>query len=143
MNSQKFIVAGIAGGIVNFLLGYLIYGMLLKDFMASNTQSGLMRADSDLIWWALIVGNLAFGFLIAYVVGKSSTVSAGQGAGVGFVVGLLVSLGFDLVTYATSTMITSMKMIAADVAATAVMTAIAGAVVGWVLGMSKKTVAAA
>jgi len=143
MNSQKFIVAGIAGGIVNFLLGWLIYGMLLKDFMASNTAAGIMRGDSDMIWWALIVGNLSFGFLLAYVIGKSSAVSAGQGAGVGFVVGLLVCLGYDLIMYATSTVMTSLKGVAADVAATAVMSAIAGAVVGWVLGMSKKTVAAA
>src|SRR5262249_40924524 len=140
MNSQKFIVAGIAGGIVNFLLGWLIYGMLLKDFMASNMTAGVMRADSDMIWWALIVGNLSMGFLLAYVIGKSSSVSAGQGAGVGFVVGLLVCLGYDLIMYATSTIMTSLKGVAADVAATAVMSAIAGAVVGWVLGMSKKTV---
>jgi hypothetical protein len=143
MNSQKFIVGGIAGGIVNFLLGYLIYGMLLKDFMASNTQSGIMRADSDLVWWALVVGNLAFGFLLAYVIGKSSTVSAGQGAGIGFILGLLICLGYDLITYATTTMVSSLKVVAADVAATAVMSAVAGAVVGWVIGMSKKTVAAA
>jgi hypothetical protein len=143
MNSQKFIVAGIAGGIVNFILGWVIYGMLLKDFMASNMAAGTMRENSDLVWWALIVGNLAFGFLLAYVIGKSSTASAGQGAGVGFIVGLLVSLGYDLVSYATATSVTSLKVIAADVAAAAVMSAIAGAVVGWVLGMSKKTVAAA
>jgi len=143
MNSQKFIVAGIAGGIVNLLLGWLIYGMLLKEFMASNMQSGLMRSDSDMIWWALIVGNLAFGFLLAYVIGKSATTSAGQGAGVGFIVGLLVCLGYDLIMYATSTIMSSLKGAAADVAATAVMSAIAGAVIGWVLGMSKKTVAAA
>ena len=143
MNSQKFIVGGIAGGIANFILGWLIYGMLLKDFMASNTQAGLMRSQSDMIWWALIVGNLAFGFLLAYVIGKSSTASAGQGAGVGFVIGLLVCLGYDLITYATTTMVSSLKVVAADVAATAVMSAIAGAVVGFVLGMSKKAVVAA
>ncbi|HET9823865.1 MAG TPA: hypothetical protein VFP87_00955 [Chitinophagaceae bacterium] len=143
MNSQKFIVAGIAGGIVNFVLGWLIYGMLLKDFMASNTQAGIMRSDSDMIWWALAVGNLAFGFLLAYVIGKASTASAGQGAAVGFILGLLVCLGYDLITYATTTMVSSLKVVAADVAATAVMSAIAGAVVGWVLGMSRKTVAAA
>lgn len=143
MNSQKFVVGGLVGGIVNFLLGWVIYGMLLKDFMNSNIAPGTMRSDSDMIWWALIVGNLSFGFLLAYVIGKGGSASAGKGAGVGFILGLLVCLGYDLISYATSTTITSLKMVAADVAATAVMSAIAGAVVGWVMGMSKKTVAAA
>jgi len=142
MNSQKFIVGGIVGGILYFLLGWVIYGMLLKDFMSSNVASGTMRADSDMIWWALIVGNLAMGFLLAYVIGKG-TVSASSGAGVGFVLGLLVCLGYDLISYATSTTINSLKVVAADVAATAVMSAIVGGIVGWVMGMSKRTVAAA
>lgn len=141
MNSQKFIVGGIAGGIVNFLLGWVIYGMLLKDFMTSNNVP--MKPDSEMIWWALIVGNLAFGFFLSYVIGKSNSATAAKGAGVGFIVGLLVCLGYDLVSYATSTVVSSLKVVAADVAATAVMSAIVGAVVGWVLGMSKRTVAAA
>jgi hypothetical protein len=143
MNSQKFIVGGIVGGVVYFILGWVIFGMLLKDFMTSNASSGTMRADSDLIWWALIVGNLCLGFLLAYVIGKGGAASAGRGAAIGFVLGLLVSLGYDLIMYATSTVMTSLKGVAADVAATAVMSTIAGAVVGWVLGMSKKTVVAA
>jgi hypothetical protein len=142
MNSQKFIVGGVVGGIVYFILGWLIFGMALRDFMSSNVAPGSMRADADLVWWALIVGNLAMGFLLAYVIGKGN-VSAGSGAGVGFVLGLLVSLGFDLVSYATSTTLTSLKVVAADVAASAVMSAIAGGIVGYVMGMSKKTVAAA
>lgn len=143
MNSQKFIIGGIVGGIAFFLLGWVIYGMLLKDFMSSNVASGTMRADSDMIWWALVVGNLAMGFLLAYVIGKGGAISAGKGAGTGFVLGLLISLSYDLTTYATSTTLTSLKAVAADVAVMAVMGAIGGAVVGLVMGMSKKTVAAA
>ncbi len=144
MNSQKFVVGGLAGGIVYFLLGWLIYGMLLKDFMTNNMwAAGSMRADADTIWWALIVGQLAGGFFLAYVLGKANANSAGSGAGIGFILGLLVCLSFDLTMYGVSTTVTSLKGLAADVAASAVISAVAGAVVGWVLGMSKKTVAAA
>jgi len=142
MNSQKFIVGGIVGGIVYFLLGWLVYGMLLKDFMANNLSNS-MRPDADTIWWALILGQLAGGFFLAYVVGKAGATSAGAGAGVGFVAGLLVCLSYDLTMYGVSTTISSLKGLAADVAVSAVMSAIVGAVVGWVMGMSKKTVAAA
>jgi hypothetical protein len=141
MNSQKFVVGGIVGGIVNFLLGWVFFGMLLKSFMTDNNVS--MRPDSDLIWWALIVGNLCMGFLLAYVIGKGGVASVGKGAGTGFVVGLLVSLGNNLISYATSPASNSMKVMAASVAAVTVMFAISGAVVGGVMGMSKKTVAAA
>jgi hypothetical protein len=142
MNSQKFIVGGLVGGIAYFILGWLIYGMLLKDFMAANFSTS-MRPDAETIWWALILGQLAAGFLTAYVIGKAGATTAGAGAGVGFVVGLLVCLGFDLTMYGVSTTISSLKGLAADVAASAVISAIAGGAIGWVMGMSKKTVAAA
>ena len=142
MNSQKFIVGGVVGGIVFFILGWLVYGMLLKDFMANNL-SNAMRADADTIWWALVLGQLAGGFLLAYIIGKASATSAGAGAGVGFIVGLLVCLSYDLTMYGVSTTIASLKGLAADVAVSAVISAIVGAAVGWAMGMSKKTVAAA
>jgi len=142
MNSQKFVIGGIAGGIVSFLLGWVVYGMLLKDFMAAN-YSSLMRPDSETIWWSLSVGQLAFGFLLAYVIGKANAASAGSGAAVGFVVGLISCLGIDFTMYGVSTMLISVKGIIADVAATAVISAIAGAVVGAVMGAGKKSVAMA
>ena len=144
MNSQKFILGGIVGGVVFFLLGWLIYGMLLKDYMATNMSApGTMRADADMIWWALILGQFAGGFLMAYVIAKANATSAGAGAGVGFIVGLLVCLSYDLTMYAVSTTIVSLKGVAIDAAISAVMSAIVGAVVAWVMAMGKKTVAAA
>jgi len=140
MNSQKFLLGGVVGGVLYFLLGWVIYGMLMKDFFATNGAT--MKADADLVWWALIVGNLAGGFLLAYVIGKGS-VSAGSGAGTGFILGLLISLSFDLITYATAASAPSLKGIAADVATSAVMSAIVGAVVGAVMARGKKAVAAA
>ncbi len=43
MNTQKFLVSGIVGGIVSFFAGYLIYGLLLMDFFAKNGGSGSAR----------------------------------------------------------------------------------------------------
>ncbi|MFI5185889.1 MAG: hypothetical protein ACHQF0_04145 [Chitinophagales bacterium] len=138
MNS-KFIVGGIVGGIAYFILGWVIYGMLLKDFFTSNGAT--MKPNSDMVWWALIVGNLAMGFLLAYVIGKGSA-SAGSGAATGFVLGLLITVGYDLIMYATAANAGTLKGIAADIAVSAVLSAIVGAIVGAVMGMSKKTVAA-
>jgi hypothetical protein len=144
MNSQKFLLGGIVGGVVYFLLGWVVYGMLLKTFFTNNMwAAGSMRADADTIWWALVAGQLAGGFLLAYIIGKANAASVGAGAGVGFIVGLLVCLSFDLTMYGVSTTVTSLKGLAADVAVSAVISAIAGATVGGILGSGKRTVAVA
>jgi hypothetical protein len=139
MNSQKFVVGGIVGAIVYFVLGYVFYGMLLKSFFDNNGMAVNMDA---MVWWAMIVSNLAAGFLFAYVLSKANVSTAGGGAAVGFIVGLLMSLSFDLAMYAIGHGM-ELKGIAADVAVSAVLAAITGAIIAWVFGMSKKTVAAA
>jgi hypothetical protein len=143
MNSQKFVLAGVAAGIVSLLLGWVVYGMLLKDFMANNLYApNMMKKDEDTIWWSLIVGQLLMGFFLAYIIGKANANSPGAGATIGFVAGLLVCLGVNLTMYGVTNFMGSMKGIAADVIVTAIITAIGGAVVGWVYGM-KRAVATA
>lgn len=133
MNSQKFFVGGIVGGIVYFLLGWVFFGILFKDTFPQPT---------NMIWWALVLGNLLLGFLLAYILGKAGASTPGRGAGVGFVVGLLMSVGVTLIDYATSNAPMSNKAMAENVASLTIMWTIAGAIVGWVKGMSKKTVVA-
>jgi len=140
MNSQKLILGGIVGGVVFFLLGWLLFGTLFKDFFTEN--GGTAMKDPP-VFWALILGNLFLGFLLAYILGRANVGSAGGGAGTGFVVGLLMSAGVNLIMYATSATPMETKVIGAHVACIVVMWTITGAVVGWVLGMRKKTVAAA
>ncbi len=138
MNSNKFFTGGIVGGVVYFVLGYLFYGLLLKNFFANN---GMAVDMSKMVWWAMIVANLVFGFLISYIIGKANVSSMGSGAGIGFVVGLLMAVSFDLMMYATGGGTGSLKAIAVDSITAAVMSAIAGAAVGWVYGMNKKPAA--
>jgi len=142
MNSQKFILGSIVGGIVYFFLGFLCYGLLLKDFFTNNAGSatGVMRGDGEMVWWALILGNLFLGCLLAYVFVKAGITSAGSGAASGLVIGLLFGLAMRLIMYGTSNLMT-LKSVAAGIVVSAVISSIAGAVVGLVLGMSKKTAA--
>lgn len=142
MNSSRFLLAGIVAGVIYFVLGWVIYGMLLASYMTDNTLAGTMRAENEMVWWALVLGNLASGFLLAYILGKTGASTVGSGAVTGLVVGLLMSLSFDLTMYGTSKIITNAQFIGVDVIASAVISAIAGAVVGWVYGM-KKAVATA
>jgi uncharacterized membrane protein len=138
MNTKKILVGGIIGGVTNFFLGWLIYGMMLMNFMQShsNSASGVFRTEETMIWWALIAGNLAYGFLLSYILSKSNVSSVSAGATVGAVVGLLMSLSIDLSIYAQANLWDTTAM-AVDICASTVMSAIVGTVIGWFLGRGK------
>lgn len=140
MNTTKMLISGIAGGIAAFFAGWIIYGMLLMDFMAQNsgTATGVMRANTEMVWWALIAGNLFTGILYSYIFNRWAnigTLSAGLSAGA--IIGLLMAAAFDLTMYGTSNIL-ALNGVWVDIAASAVLGAITGAVVGWVNGMGKK-----
>ena len=68
MKSNKILIGGLIGGVTSFLLGWIIYGVILKDAMVSPI-AGLMKPETDMIWWAMIGSCLAQGFLVSYVFG--------------------------------------------------------------------------
>ena len=140
MDIKKLIMGGIVGGILYFGLGYLIYGNLLMGFMQKNpgTAMNVDRADADFQFLYLIIGNLAQGFLLAYILVKGNVNSLSNGLITGGIVGFLMSVGVDSVMYGVTNII-SKKAMAADVTAMTIISAIIGAVVGMVIGMNKKT----
>ncbi len=138
MSIKKIMIAGIAGGIIYFLLGWLVYGILLKDFYAAHMNNSSMRPEADMIWWAMIASNLLWGIFIAYIFNRwanINTVSAGLSAGaiIFLFIGLSMSLGF----YAYTTMYGDMTGMVVDILVGVVMGAIVGAVTGFVLGKIK------
>jgi hypothetical protein len=142
MNTNKFIVGGIIGGVANFLLGWLVWGMLLMSFMNDHTSEigkPAMRGEDGMVWWALIGGNLLLGFLLSYILNKSKVTSAGAGAATGFVVGLLMSCAFDFFVYAQLDVFDTTAM-AVDIIASTVVSTIIGGIIGWYLGTGKKAV---
>jgi hypothetical protein len=142
MNSNKFLPAWIAGSAVLFLFGYLIYGMLLTDFMKthSGTASNVMKDSKEFMIWLIAVANLVYGFLMTYIFGRAGVSSAGSGFALGATMGLFTSLSTDLINYATSNLNTG-SSIAADVAAFTILTGLAGVVIGLIKGSGKKATA--
>ena len=141
MNTNKFPIGGIIGGIANFLLGWLVWGTLLMNFMKEHTtEAGIavMRADEDVIWWALIAANLLLGFLISYILNKAGVKSASIGAATGAVVGLLMSAAINLFNYAFMNLSDGATTMVVDMIASTVVTAIVGAIIGWFNGRGVK-----
>ena len=140
MDSKKFLIGGIIGGIANFLLGWLVWGILLMNFMRTHsnpTAAVIFRSETDIAWGALIVGNFSLGFMITYILMKANIKTATAAAATGFIVALLTSLGIDCIMYAQMKIYGTTAM-AVDVLAAAVVTGIVAAVVGWFLGRGEK-----
>lgn len=127
--STKAIVGGLLGGLVYFLLGWLIYGVLMKDAMGSMP---CMRTLETMSYIWILAGNLFSGLLLGYLFSKMAGANSLKGGAMaGLVIGLLFSAGYDCIMYGTTTMMDSPTGIVMDVIMSAVMSAIAGAVVGW------------
>jgi len=138
MKTNKILLGGVTGGITLFLLGWLIYGILLMDYMTANNNQCMNRPNMEMIWWALILSNLAFGFLLSIVFIWSNTTGIIPCAKIAAIIGLLFSISIDLGYYSMTTMYLNPSAIIVDVIAYTVYLAITGAVIGWVMGMVKK-----
>lgn len=134
MDTKKFLTGTVVGGITYFFLGYLFYGLLFEDYFNANLGSatGVFKAD-DLIWWALILGNLSGAGLLSYIFLKWAHISTFKsGLRAGAAIGFLMTLSWDLISFATSNVL-NLQAAMIDVAIGTVMTALAGAAIGAVL----------
>lgn len=136
MSTNKILLAGVVGGVVAFLLGFICYGLLLGDFFASNMGSatGVMRGDAEMQWVPMVVGHLTWGMLFAVIYGRWASISTfGTGAQAGALIGVLVALSFDMIQLG-STHVSTLTGALADVVVLTVISAIIGGVVGWFYG---------
>lgn len=134
MNSSKFVIATLAGGITYFILGFLVYAVALEGFYSAHAGSATGVAKTDMQFWPLILGNLSYAALLAYIYLKWAGIKTfGAGFSAGTTIGFLVGLGINMIAYDTSNIqdLTASKV---DVFVWAIMTGIAGGIVGWVLG---------
>lgn len=137
MKTSKLFLAGVAGGVTFFILGFILYGLLLMDFFTRNSTNDVSRGD-NMLWWALILGNLCIGFLLAYIFGQWASIKTFMGGLMGgAIVGLLFTAGMDFTMHGTSDMM-SMTGVLADIVVGTIMFALTGGVVGLVLGMGKE-----
>lgn len=135
MNS-RVLIAGVIGGVTIFLLGYVIYGLLLADMMAGCSQC--QRAMEDINFLLLALGNLFIGTMIAYILSRfAGVVSFGSGATVGAILGFLMTAGWTSISYATSTVFSSPNCIFYQLIAEVIMWSIAGGIIGWWYGRGK------
>lgn len=138
--NTKVLLATLAAGIAAFLFGWLLFGILLFDFYAANTNvyEGLIKNPPDLIM--IFISNLLTAFLLAYIFNRWANIrSAVEGARAGFIIVGIVAASVDLFLYATMNLYDAWLM-AVDIVANGAFGAFIGAVVGMVLGSGRKVV---
>ena len=137
--NTRVLLAALAGGVAAFLLGWLIYGMLLMDMMRSvNPQvEGFEKAEPEL--WAIALSNLVWALLYALIFSRWAGINTFTGGAIGGAwMAALIALSIDLY-FIAATNIMSFNGLLLDVVANVVMGAAVGGVVGWVLGYRQAT----
>lgn len=132
MNVKNFLLAGIAGGITDFLLGWIFYGMIFRQYFGG--------AEPNLAF--IFAGCMSFGFLISYIyVRWANLITLMTGARAGAGIGLLLGLMDNFFRYSMTTDAPDYQKFAVDTLIYMVLGACVGAVCAVVNGtLSKKTV---
>ena len=142
---KKLILAAIAGSVIQFLLGWLIYGILLANFMDSQTThyDGLIKDMNTGSFMILVyLAGLAMSFLLAFIFQRwAKFESILKGLTGGMILGFFIALSYDLNSFSMMNLISVNAMIV-DVIAYAVIIGIVGAIIAWILGYGSKDVQA-
>ena len=139
MSSNRFVLAALAGGVVIFVAGFVLYTVVMADFFAANMGSavGAMKEQPDFVHLAL--GQLVLGLYLAVVIDKWARVGGlAAGLKIGAISGLLIGLGYDLTMFGVSNM-ANITATLVDPLVTVAQMALGGAAIGAVLGPRTQT----
>jgi hypothetical protein len=130
MNLKNFFVSGLVGGIVDYLLGWLLWGILFKDSFPPNDEKNM-----NMLF--IFLGCMTFGFFISYIFTKWTQISNPvSGLKAGAVIAGFLSLFNNF--FANSMNLTpDYKMMLTDILLTILCGAAVGAVIAFVNGKMK------
>jgi hypothetical protein len=127
--------AALAGLVTVFLLGWLVWGILLMDYMKAHTieYKGLMNDVPNMV--PLIIGDLAWTWLVAFIfdqwAGIRTFVGGMKG---GAIIMFALVLGIDFQFKAMMNLYEGYSAMIVDIIAATVVGAVTGGVIGFVLG---------
>ena len=139
----RVLVAALAGAVAMFLLGWLIFGVVLMSYMKAHTveYAGLLKDPPDMI--PLFLANLAWAWLIAFVFDSWAGIkSFGAGLKGGALIMLPLIIGIDLQFWSFMNLYKGFAPLVVDVVAGTVMGALTGGVIALVIGMFARRQAA-
>ena len=134
---MKILRGTVAGGIVFFLLGWLVYGVLLMNYMTANMNQCAARPMEEMVWWAMIVSNLLSALLLTLVLKWSGAKGIVDGLKTGAIFGILLGLSMDLGFWSMTKMYNNFGAVVVDVVVYTLMIAVIGMVIVLLWGKDK------
>lgn len=135
MAPGRFLTATIVGGIVLFVVGYLIWGLALMSFFEAQSVApeGALKTMEEFSLAHIFLGNLVYGAFLTLTVGVwGGKRGFGGGFQGGLLVGLLVTLAMTLTFMGTMNFMTVTGH-AVDTVVSGVWAGIGGGVIGVIL----------
>lgn len=137
----RIIISTLTTAIVNFLLGWLVFGLLLMDFYSANTiqYEGLMKDMPNLL--LIFLSGILYAFLLAHIFARWARIrSFGSGFMAGMLLGFLIMAGIDLYFMAGMNLF-NWNLVLVDMVVNTIFGGILGGVTGFVLGFGRKSAA--
>lgn len=119
MNVKNFLISGIVGGIANFLLGWVFYGILFTDIYPETEHTKMEF---------IFLGCMTASFFISFIFNKWAHITNPvTGMKAGAIIGLFTSVSMNLYMY--SSMEANYPNIAIDIVISIFISAIMGAAI--------------
>ena len=134
---KKMLIGTVVGGVTFFLLGGLIYAIILGDFYEANLGSATGVLRELPIMWAMVVSQLGMAAVVTYVFLLSDVASASNGLKTGAILGLLLGIAISFDLYSVTNWSNS-TVAFVEPLVWVVRTSLAGAAIGWVLGRGSR-----
>ena len=130
MNAKNFLVSGVVGGIVNFLLGWLFYGILFESQFPVTGEMNMTM---------IVLGSLVGGLFVAYIFTKWAHINNWMtGIKSGAILGLFLALYWNFfINVKKSTDYIDWQIFGLDTVLTIVLTALTGAAIAIVCNKMK------
>jgi hypothetical protein len=135
----RTIVAAIAGGITLTLVGWLVFGLALMNYFHDHMVQYANLEKNPPDWIPLVLFNIAFGWLIAFVFdywAGIKTFATGAIGGIAIMVPIVIGIDFQHLAFMN--LYKDLMPVVVHILVVAVMGAIAGGVVGLILGRMNK-----
>jgi hypothetical protein len=127
MKAKNFVVSGIVAGIVYFLLGWLLYGVIFKDIFPQDENMNLLF---------VFLGSMTYGFFTSYIMNRFSIIKNPViGIQIGAIIGFFFSLSMNFFVY--SNIPVNYETMAIDILIAIVTGACVGTLIAFVNGKLK------